>query len=407
MRFRIGLLLGVISAALWISAEGLGVRSYRVPLVDGKMHTRDVLQQVLEAGGSDVRLPENFPDRKIPVYRGATRLSLMAWNAVMDDFGIRLSLGEEAVRVEVDLATLEANLNEFEEHFVELFGIEREAELHHLSAPDCEGPVVVFLHGLDSGKRVFKGVCAFLVDKGFDLYFFEYPNDDRVARNAARLSRALKGLPEERGRDVSLVTHSMGGVIAQYMLETPELDVPGVRRFIACAPPFQGSELAALRGFVEVGDQTMKVLLDPAHGFDFFGDGMGRAGIDLQPESLLMEELRMKERNPRVAYSIVAGNKGVLPPEMLRTFKAQLEKETSEHGMTEALRRITLERIGVMLSYQSGEGDGAVTLESATLEGVDDRVVLPLHHLEFLSGLRAGEDIGALREVLKRLPKPE
>lgn len=389
------------------STDEWGLRQYRVPLVDNEIHTRHFLQTLLEVGGSTVALPENFPNQKIKVNRIGTRVILFTWNAILKDFGVNLTLQEQALLMTVDLKILEETLDDFEAKLVQLFGVERAAELIHLSAPDSKGPVVVFLHGLDSSKRLFKGSCDYLVAKGYDLYFFEYPNDDRVQRNAERLSEVLKNLPENRRRDISIITISMGGVITQAMLENPELSVEGVKRFIAVVPPFHGSEMAALRGFVEVGDHTLSILFDPKKALDFWGDGMGRAGIDLQPQSLLMEQLDHYKRKPGVQYSIIAGNKGIFNPEILQKAHDDLAAEAAANGVMEAARRLTLDRMDLMLKFQSPHGDGAVSLESATLEGVDDRIVLPYSHLDFLTGFFPKEDIPALQEVLKRLPPVE
>lgn len=386
-------------------AEPPGIRDYAVPLRDGNLHSRELTQTILKAGGSEVELPADFPNQKIPIHRGTAKLNLFIWNTLLKDFGVALSLRDHEIALRVDLKKLEGNLDEFEERFTRFLGIERNASLNRLSPEGTDGPAVVFLHGLDSSRRFFKGACEVLVEKGYDLYFFEYPNDDQVVENAKRLSDALKILPPERRRDISLLTHSMGGVIGQYMIETPELHVPGVKRLIACAPPFQGSELAALRGFVELGDQTMGLLTEPAKGPSFFGDGMGRAGRDLRPGSLLMERLDRLERNPEVEYSILAGDKGIVDPAVLRRMQDELRAEEADNPLAEAARRLALERVEVMLKFASGKGDGAVNLDSATLEGVDDRVVLPLHHLEFLTGLDPDREIGAMDEVLKRLPE--
>ena len=386
------------------ATDEVGLRHFAVPLIDNEIHSRLFLQTLLEVGGSDVKLPENFPNQKIKVNRIGTRVALFTWNTMLEDFGVDLSLQNDALLMTVDLKTLEAKLNDFEETLVTFFGVEREAHLRHLSAADCKGPVVVFLHGLDSSKRLFGGTCDFLVANGYDLYFFEYPNDDRVQRNAARLSDALKSLPENRRQDISIITISMGGVITQAMLENPELTVEGVKRFIAVVPPFQGSEMAALRGFVEVGDHTLSIFFEPQKALDFWGDGMGRAGIDLQPGSLLMEQLDQLKRKPGVAYSIIAGNKGVFDPAILQKAHDDLQAEPAANGVLEAARRLTLDRMDLMLKFQSPHGDGAVSLESATLDGVEDRIVLPYSHLEFLTGFRANEAIPVLKEVLKRLP---
>jgi len=179
-----------------------------------------------------------------------------------------------------------------------------------------------------------------------------------------------------------------------------------VTRLIACVPPFQGSEMAALRGFVEIGDHAMDVVFQPAQALDVWGDGMGRAGIDLQPESLLMEKLDLLERNPKVSYSILAGNKGMFDPALLVDLRERLSEKTTSTPMAEAARLLALERLDVMLKFQTPNGDGAVSLDSARLEGVTDRQVLPYNHLQFLTGFVAEHDkISGLKEVISRLPE--
>ncbi len=163
--------------------------------------------------------------------------------------------------------------------------------------------------------------------------------------------------------------------------------------------------MAALRGFVEVGDHAMDVVFQPSRALDVWGDGMGRAGLDLQPGSLLMEKLDQLERHPGVQYSILAGNKGMFDPAPLQAMRDRLVRREAENPMAETARRLAVERLNVMLNFQTPLGDGAVALESARLEGVTDRQILPYHHLQFLTGFVAEEEkIPALTEVLKRLP---
>jgi len=397
-------------AALFLQmlfADDVGVREYQIPLIDNQIHSKAFLQTLLKIGGSDVVLPDDFPNQKLKVDRASTRLSIFAWNAVLKDFGVSMFIGKEALSMKVDLKTFESTLDDFEEKFIDMFNVERNAELIHISSPGSTGPVVVILHGLDSSQRLFSGTCDVLVQKGYDLYFFEYPNDDRVIRNAKRLSEALKTLPEDRQQDISLVTVSMGGVISQLMLESPDLVVDGVTRFIACVPPFQGSELASLRGLVEIGDHTMNIFFDPKKAFDFWGDGMGRAGIDLHPRSLLMEQLDRLERNPNVTYSILAGNTGMFNPVALQNARDDLASESPENSVADAARLLSIDRLDLILKFQYPKGDGVVTLDSAKLKGVEDRILLPYSHLDFLTGFLAKEDIPALKEVLERLPAVE
>jgi pimeloyl-ACP methyl ester carboxylesterase len=381
----------------------LGVRETVVPYVDGQLRSREVFQKLLELSGSAVELPADFPDRKIQLNRKLTAWTVRSWNWVLNPYGVDLLLEVEGVRLRIDQVRLEQTLDDFEESFVRLFRIERPYTLHHLSDPSNRGPVVVIVHGLDSSRRFFRTSCDQLNKRGYDVYFFEYPNDDRIERNAKRLSAALHALPAHRREDISLVTVSMGGLISQWMLENPDLAVPGVKRLIACVPPFKGSELASLRFLVELGDQTMN-LLDPDRVMNLFGDGMGRAGMDLHPDSLWMQRMAQLERNPAVCYSILAGNKGFVDPVALETLRDHVRSSEGETPVSETLRRLVLERLDLLMQFQTGHGDGAVHLESTKLEGVTDRVVLPLHHVEILTDLTGQTPPPGFDDVLKRLP---
>jgi pimeloyl-ACP methyl ester carboxylesterase len=381
----------------------IGVKEYTVHYEDGKLESREVFQKVLELTGSSVELPDDFPTVKVPVHPVAAGVTIKIWNTLLSEYGITFSRKKEGIHLRVDLVKIEGSLDEFEEGFTDFFGIERSWTLHHVTDDGRKGPVVVILHGLDSSMRFFNGTCKNLGKLGYDVYFFEYPNDDRVVRNARRLSQSLLELPEDRRKDISLVTVSMGGLISQYMIETEELYVPGVKRLIACVPPFQGSELAALRMVVELGDQTMN-FFDFKRAASMFGDGMGRAGIDLQPGSLFMQKTDTLKRNPEVTYSIVAGSKGFVEVPMLEGVQKKLEEDKGANAVTETARKLLLEKVELLMDFQTGKGDGAVKLTSSVLEGVTDRVVLPNHHLEILSDLTGKDPAPGFDEVVKRLP---
>ncbi len=378
------------------------VRTYQVPYRNDRIESRDVFQKLLEVSGSSVELPDNFPNLKLRVNKVGTRVAVMGWNTLLAEYGVKFQALKEGIELEVDLEKMEASLDEFEEGFTDFFGIDRPWRLHHMTPDGRKGPVVVLLHGLDSSKRFFSGTIQHLGRAGYDVYFFEYPNDDRIVRNARRLQTSLQQLPADRRDEISLVTVSMGGLVSQTMIETPELYVPGVKRLIACVPPFQGSEMAAMRGLVEIGDQTMN-FFDLQKTMTMFTDGMGRAGIDLQPGSLFMQQSDTFKRNPEVTYSILAGSKGMVDPAVLEKVRELLEKSQTHNGVSETLKRMSLERVELLISFQR-EGDGAVRLESATLEGVTDRQVLPLHHLEILSDLTKQSPPPGLKQVMERLP---
>ena len=378
---------------------------YQVPIENGEIRVKNLVQELLRAADSSIELPNGFPDQAIPLPAGLARLTLTAWNLAFSKTGLQLEVNDDVLAIQVDEKKLQANIDECETLICQFFGLERkEAELIHLSDADARGPVVVMLHGVDSSRRQFLGACDWLDQRGYDVYFFEYPNDDRIRRNAERLSNKLRELPKHRRQDISLVTLSMGGLVAQCMLEDDALHVPGVRRLIACTPPFKGSRLAKIRVLNELDDMFESLM----HGGGFeapFRDGLGLGGHDLRPGSVLLQELAEGKRREGVQYSILAGNRSFLSAGLINKASGLVAKNALASPLEETGRALIREQLDDLMRFTDGKGDGAVTLESATLDGVEDRQVLPLTHLQFLVGDEPRADIPALAEVLQRLPK--
>ena len=104
------------------------------------------------------------------------------------------------------------------------------------------------------------------------------------------------------------------------------------------------------------------------------------------PGSVHLQKLAQGERNPVVRYSFLAGDKGIVSADAIRVLHDALTEKELSLAFTETARRIALEQVNEVLSFSSGTGGGAVTLESATLPGGMDRDVLHHHHLKFLPG---------------------
>jgi triacylglycerol lipase len=101
-------------------------------------------------------------------------------------------------------------------------------------------PLVVLLHGLGRGRGSMSKLAAHLRVHGFDAWAPAYPSRHHTI---AYLARALADeiAAFTKGRPVSAVTHSMGGVIVRHLRD------PRIRweRLVMLAPPNQGSQLAA------------------------------------------------------------------------------------------------------------------------------------------------------------------
>lgn len=117
-----------------------------------------------------------------------------------------------------------------------------------LTEADSPGEVVVTVHGLLAGCRSMRCLGNAARREGYVVMDWSYPSlKGSILHHAAGLSRVLSDLATRDGvKQIHLVTHSMGGVIAraailQSRLETRWADKCG--RIVMLAPPNAGSKL--------------------------------------------------------------------------------------------------------------------------------------------------------------------
>jgi pimeloyl-ACP methyl ester carboxylesterase len=110
-----------------------------------------------------------------------------------------------------------------------------------LSVAGKKPQVVVLVHAIWhwpglSMRQLWQGG----VQRGYEVVYFRYSGlRDGLETNASRLAELLESY---RGRRVSLVTHSYGGLIARRMFE--RFDFPEVRRLVMIGTPNQGATFA-------------------------------------------------------------------------------------------------------------------------------------------------------------------
>ena len=102
------------------------------------------------------------------------------------------------------------------------------------------GVPVVFVHGYMQNRVDFVRLARALGSAGAGpLYGFNYPWFGDVARNAARLERFVSDVCRETGaREIDLVCHSLGGLVAMEMLRAS--GSARVRRCATIASPHGG-----------------------------------------------------------------------------------------------------------------------------------------------------------------------
>jgi len=238
-------------------------------------------------------------------------------------------------------------------------------------------PLAVLMQGLDDTGKVWMNLAPVLTQDGFAVLELRYPNDQAIHLSAGCLKQSLQELHCRGIDEFTLVTHSMGGLIARDLLTAPDLayqslsqdgKVPHCQRLIMVAPPNHGSQLARLRFACEVREHAYKLWTGQGTLLGPFLDGEGQAGQDLLPDSPFLKLLNQQTLPAELPVTIIAGFLNALAPQW---------------------------------------GDGAVSLESTKLSGVSDYHVFQASHLFLIrnispESLRMPPAIPLIREILRQ-----
>lgn len=244
---------------------------------------------------------------------------------------------------------------------------------------DLERKSVVLVHGLDDPGQIWQNLAPELAKAEFNVWLMHYPNDQPVVESARLFFEALQGL-KQRGIDrISIVAHSMGGLVSREMLTRPEIEynasaknrqVPEVTALIMVGTPNHGSQLARLRVFTEMRDQLVRLTKGEANWLGGILDGAGEAKIDLLPGSLFLTELNARPHPEGVDMLIIAGIASPWSEKDINSWVGNLRKNVSDD------KQKWVDEFGKnMIALTHGLGDGLVTVESTRLEGVPHRTV--------------------------------
>ena len=205
---------------------------------------------------------------------------------------------------------------------------------------------IILIHGLDDPGKVWMNLAPALARLNHNVWIMTYPNDQPIKESAGFFNEQLRQLKYQGIADVTVIAHSMGGLVSREVLTRPETLCDNsqchrshILKLIMVGTPNHGSELARFRTFAEIREQTSRLLEGGAHWLDWIADGAGEAGIDLLPESQFLLELNQRPLPDNTDFYIIAG----------------------------------------VVADQEDIGDGLVSLDSAKLEGVPFEVVSGNH----------------------------
>jgi len=152
---------------------------------------------------------------------------------------------------------------------------------------------VVFVHGFCGDHTNFRAIERRLGARGVaNVAYFDYRPRLDWPRLATRLGHEIDALRAKTGaRRVDVVGHSLGGLVARYLVEMRG-DVP-VRRLVTLASPYAGARLAANELAVYGAHDPIVTPPHPAYGPHATG---GRVVVaDCGHWGVLVDELTVRE----------------------------------------------------------------------------------------------------------------
>ena len=258
---------------------------------------------------------------------------------------------------------------------------------------DVQTTEIILVHGLDDPGKIWMNLAPVLVKEGFSVWIMTYPNDQPITESAQFFLKRLQSHKISGTGSISIVAHSMGGLVAREMLTDPSLSyaekadkgkLPAVVQLIMVGTPNHGSGLAQFRVFTEFRDQLGNLFKGNYHWLQGIIDGAGEAGMDLTPGSNFLKRLNNRPHPYNVSMLVIAGMMSQRQKNEIEKFAHNLE------GILPGDIRVAAKKIEtVLLSVSNQVGDGLVSVNSASLSGVPLKIVQGTH-LSIIRNIRAG-----------------
>jgi pimeloyl-ACP methyl ester carboxylesterase len=310
---------------------------------------------------------------------GGILLLLGLWQLFTNIYGEE----EKALRRQLR-ETVKEKFPEQTSKFFQTFGLFYfEADQESPRGAALERKSVVLIHGLDDPGEVWQSLAPELVEEDFNVWLMQYPNDQPIVESAQLFFQELKGLKQLGIDRISIVAHSMGGLVSREMLTSPEIEyhtsaknglVPEVRALIMVGTPNHGSELSRFRVFTEVRDHLVRLKKGEANWLGVILDGAGEAKIDLLPGSRFLTELNGRPHPEGTDMFIIAGITSPWNENDINRWVGNVRQKVSDD------QQEWVDGLGEnMIAMTHGLGDGLVTVESTRLEGVPHRTVDGTH----------------------------
>jgi pimeloyl-ACP methyl ester carboxylesterase len=417
---RIFLSLGFLGTALQVDVladEPADVYRIVIPARDGRIHWNVVSQEVVRQLGVDIKLLPHGGSLNL-ASRGAYWTIAGLNLALTPGLHLQRDLTRDCLVVLVDRAVLAQRAESLgakmrvsssdagdssSKNAVGKRSAKENLGLHFSSRNPPQKRLVVMIHGFGSQPRVFALLQSHLSDAGHSTATFGYRSREGAEPSAAKFAEALLEVHQRYPDcDVTVISHSMGGVVARSVLEDPKRAIGFVDQLIMITPPNHGSDLTR-PALVGPAFLVGKVEVDPGRIGEIAGGIAEQVNVsirDLRPNSDFLTKLNSRPRNPNIRYSILLGDDGVVDPVLLSLARENLAGR--RQGRAVALLIDQIDRLETQLGDEllAGRGDGVVSLRSGHLDDVDDVIILPMRHTELQHS-----DAASFTELLDQVEK--
>jgi pimeloyl-ACP methyl ester carboxylesterase len=354
-----------------------------VPAHNGKVQWSEVAQSIGTALKLDAAtLQQVLPSGELDLSSGGTLLSLMAINFATNN-SIQFSLardpsGNPCLSVKCNRDWLGKPSDDARPTAASL-DVDKDWKTR-----TAQRPLVVFIHGLQSEPAAFDDFRAYVRDQGFATSAAGYDYNQSIATSAEMIHALIESeLPSsESSLTISLVGHSMGGLVAREMVEGIEKCDSRIGQLITLASPHHGSSWATLPPMLNL----------------FKGDGLSETDLvdvllhqpsspgfcDLIPGSPCMKAMEARSRRDDIRYTSVIGTSSPMDSQEVRSLRLTLQQLDRDGSFVRLIRPRIAPLLSDFSEIDSGTGDGMVSVTSATLPGIADNVSVSRSHFEMV-----------------------
>lgn len=253
--------------------------------------------------------------------------------------------------------------------------------------------VIVLVHGLDEPGDIWNTLAPTLAREGFHALRFDYRDDGAISTASSDLIHALEDLKLRGVQRVTLIGHSMGGLVALDSLTRADgyasaldggLSLPNITGLITIATPFDGSALAPMRAPLEIRDRVADLLRTPIVQWKTVlntDDGDGEAATDLTPGSDFLRGLQSRGVPQGLAFTAIVARIG---DDVKDSIGELVDGEIARDTFGGATVDSWMRELG---KGSDAIGDGVVSIESACAIACDDVVVVSGTHRGVIRGL--------------------